>query len=46
MFTGEKAWNTAQSLWQQSAVGQAVQLDVIDWLVKEMNNLLLVPAPG
>jgi hypothetical protein len=40
----EQAWNTAQSLWAESAEAQKIRMNVIDTLVAGMNRLLLVRA--
>lgn len=41
----ENAWNTAQSLWQQSPALVAIHMDIIDGLTTVISKGLLVPVP-
>lgn len=41
----ENAWNTAQSLWQESVAVAAAHMDIIDGLTTVISKVLLVPAP-
>ncbi|HTX42991.1 MAG TPA: DUF5995 family protein [Acidobacteriaceae bacterium] len=41
----ENAWNTAQSLWQQSPALVAAHVDIIDGLTTVISKSLLVPVP-
>jgi hypothetical protein len=42
----EKAWNTAESLWQDSAFAAGIRMDTIDGLTTVIGKALLVPVPG
>jgi hypothetical protein len=41
----ELAWNTAESLWQVSALAARIQMDTIDGLTTVIGKALLVPVP-
>lgn len=41
----EKAWDTAQSLWGESAAEIALSMDLRDALVAALSNALMVPVP-
>jgi Family of unknown function (DUF5995) len=40
----EQAWNTAESLWQESAAIAATHMDIIDGLTTVISKVLLVPV--
>jgi hypothetical protein len=41
----EKAWDTAQSLWGESAAEIGVRMDLRDVLIAGLSKTLLVPVP-
>jgi hypothetical protein len=41
----ERAWDTAQGLWGESAGAAGLQIGLIDTWVAELNRVLLVPVP-
>jgi hypothetical protein len=41
----EQAWNTAESLWQDSALAAAIRMDGVDGLTTVIGKALLVPVP-
>ncbi len=41
----EKAWNTAESLWQEAPTLRAAHMDIIDGLTSVISKVLLVPIP-
>ncbi len=41
----ENAWNTAETLWQDSALAASVLMDTIDGLTTVIGKALLVPVP-
>jgi hypothetical protein len=41
----EMAWNTAESLWQDSAFAARIRMDTIDGLTTVIGKALLVPVP-
>jgi len=41
----EQAWNTAESLWQDSALAGKIRMDGIDGLTTVIGKALLVPVP-
>ncbi len=42
----EQAWNTAESLWQDSEFAGRIRMDTIDGLTTVIGKALLVPVPG
>jgi hypothetical protein len=40
-----QAWNTAESLWQDSALAAKIRMDGIDGLTTVIGKALLVPVP-